>query len=290
MAVRTINKFIKPLQNSLFPALRNQLGMELGNTPIDNRATIATFAGTLSDNRVLLEFSSNHVELQQDLDRPVLFVKTFYGSGGNEAGVIDLNNIDEAVDQIYAALYELGYRSEQDLADEEAERQENERKAAEEKELQKQKEKEDKEKRRAELYAEEPNEEQADEEVEQEDYQESINESLELFDRYLNVLKDENAINSQIMISISISKGDNDFSILGINMFYISSAMCLVQTNKINPKIDKATSWEKAKDYCKKVAEKVEGTMSIEAVYENGADVNLPSEEPNNDTDVGIDI
>ena len=289
MAVRTINKFIKPIQRNLFPELKQRLGLVMNNSPINDRATIATFSGELNDTRVLLEFSSNHKDLQQELDKPVLFVKVFYGSGGNEAGIINLNNISEAVDQIYSALYELGYRSEQDKADEELEKQEKERKAAEEKEKAKQKEKEDEEKRKADLYKDDLNNDSIEDYDDSEEIEKSITDTLSDFDRYLNVMKDENTVNGLINVTISTDNTKTSYKMLNIDLYYISANMCLVQTSGISPKIDKATTWEKAKDYIEKVARKVNGAMSISAVDENGSDIVLPSEEENN-TEVGIDI
>ena len=54
-----------------------------------------------------------------------------------------------------------------------------------------------------------------------------------------------------------------------------------MQTNQITPKIDQVTTWDKAKNYCLKVAEKFNGSMSIYAVDHNGKEIELTQDELN---------
>ena len=78
---------------------------------------------------------------------------------------------------------------------------------------------------------------------------------------------------------------------INIMMYYVSSKMCLVQTEGIKPKIDQTTSWDKAKDYTFKVAEKINGVVSVIAADENGKDIILnPEEDASDDLDTGINL
>ena len=68
---------------------------------------------------------------------------------------------------------------------------------------------------------------------------------------------------------------------LGVDLYYIGGNQCLMQTNQITPKIDQVTTWDKAKNYCLKVAEKFNGSMSIYAVDHNGKEIELTQDELN---------
>lgn len=288
MAVKEIKPYLKPIQRNLIPALNSELGLELSNTPVNIRTTKVSYSGELADTRVILDFSSNHVDLT-DYDKNSLFVYVYYGANGTEAGIINITNISEAVEQIYSALYELGYRSEQDLADEKARQDEEKRKAEEE-----QKAKEEKRRKARDLENIENKQEPTEEPVEQispaEESAESITEFKDEFDKYLNVLKDESAINGQIMSSVSISTSENQFKLINIDMYYISPSLCLVQTSGINPKVDKAVTWDKAKNYIIKVAEKLQGTISTSAVDANGKEIIIDEEDTSNDVDLDVNI
>lgn len=289
MAVREIKPYLKVIQRNLLPALKSELGLVMNNEPSNLRNTTATYSGNINNTRVLLEFSSNHKDLA-DANKYDLFVKTYYGSSGNEAGIIDLTNIPEAVEQIYSALYELGYRSEQDIADEKARQDEEKRKAEEDKKAKEEKRKQDRELEDIKNQQMQVDEEPIEEINPAEESAESISDFKVEFDKYLNVLKDEAMINGQIMSSISFSASQNQFKLINVDMYFISATMCLVQTSGINPKVDKAVSWDKAKNYIIKVAEKLQGTISTSAVDANGKEITISEEDTSNDIDVDVNI
>ena len=292
-----IQKYRPYIEQNLLPAL-NDIEVKMNTSPISTRQTSLAYSGeSNASDRIVLEFYSNHADLQDyDKSEPVVFVKTYYHSKGNAAGVINLSNISEAIDLIYAALYDLGYRTSQDIKDEELEKQRAEEKKA-------KADAEERAKKKAELnakvmsdivdaeYAEENKiEEPEEEDTETED---SIEEFSIDFDRYLNVFKQRHQINDQMIISITMTNNDN-YKVLSINLYYISDNMCLIQTTGINPKQDTNTTWSKAKNYAINVTKAVNGAIGVTAMNENGKDIELPPEEDDetksNDTDVNVSL
>lgn len=288
MAIRQISKYIKNIQTKLFPALKNNYNLDMNENPTNISTTLATFNGQLNDNRVILEFSSNHKDLADYPDEPVLFLYLYFNYKGTKAGIINLNNINEAVEIIYAALYELGYRTQEDINKEkEKKKKEQEKKLQDEKERLK--------KRKEELLK-QTQEDEIDydnEEPEEDESKSSILEMNNDFDKYLSILQENNQPNSQINATISYLSENNNYKIINVNLFYITKNQCLIQTEGVKPKIDQQTSWDKAKNYIIKVTEKINGVIAISALDENGDDIILkPEENENNsdDLDTGINI
>ena len=295
MAIIKIDKFTKLIVNNLFPALQESLGIKMYASPVTSSSTIVTYTGDLGNDRVKLEFSSNHVELASYQKENAVFLTIYYRARGTKAGILNLDNIDECVELIYAALYELGYRSEEDL---EKERQEKEEK--EKLELEKKRAEEDrlKQAKRAEQIADEEKErlakEQRDKEpslTPEEETEQSIKEAESDFDKYLFKLKQINTQNSQIIASISFETNNNNYRVVSVDMFYITADLCLVQTTGINPKIDKTARWDKAKEYIMKVTRAVNGVISLGAVDENNEDIDISDlEDDSNNVNVDFDI
>ena len=288
-----IQKYKPYIEQNLLPALANDIEIKMNTSPISTRQTSLAYSGESNANdRIVLEFYSNHQDLQDyDKNEPVVFVKTYYRSKGNAAGIINLSNISEAVDLIYAALYDLGYRTSQDIEDERQEKQRAEEKQA-------KADAEERAKKKAELNAEimskAADEEDAEPETEEPDTEteDSIAEFSSDFDKYLNVLNQRHQINDQMIISITMSTDTNDFKILSINLYYISANMCFIQTTGINPKQDTNTTWSKAKNYAINVTKAVDGAIGVTAMDENGRDIELPPEEDDEtaSTDTNVDI
>ena len=288
-----IQKYKPYIEQNLLPALANDIEIKMNTSPISTRQTSLAYSGESNANdRIVLEFYSNHQDLQDyDKNEPVVFVKTYYRSKGNAAGVINLSNISEAVDLIYAALYDLGYRTSQDIEDEKQAKQRAEEKQA-------KADAEERAKKKAELNAEimskAADEEDAEPEIEEPDTEteDSIAEFSSDFDKYLNVFKERHTINDQMIISITMATDTNDFKILSINLYYISANMCLIQTTGINPKQDTNTTWSKAKNYAINVTKAVNGAIGVIAMDENGIDIELPPEEDDEtaSTDTNVDI
>ena len=115
MAVRKLDKFIDDIENKLFPALKeSSMNLIMYNDPIYNSTTINTYAGDLDDDRIRLEISSNHVELKDYIDDNAVFATIYYKGKGSKVGVLNLDDINECVGLIYATLYDMGYRTQED--------------------------------------------------------------------------------------------------------------------------------------------------------------------------------
>lgn len=286
MAIRQINKYLEDLQTKLFPALQDSYNLIINESPTKVSNTLATFVGQIDGDRVILEFSSNHRDLSDYNNEPVLFLYLYYKSKGTKAGIINLNNIDEALDIIYASLYSLGYRSQEDI-------EEERRKIEKDKEKKIQDEKERLKKRKEELLSQPEEEKDDDIDNEEDESESSLVEMNSDFDRYLSILKENNQPNSQINATISYPSDDNNFKVVNVYIFYITKNQCLVQTEGIKPKIDQQSTWEKAKNYLINVTKKINGVIVLSAFDENGKEIILKSDdtiESNNDSDLDLGI
>lgn len=286
MAIRQINKYLEDLQTKLFPALQDSYNLIINESPTKVSNTLATFVGQIDGDRVILEFSSNHRDLSDYNNEPVLFLYLYYKSKGTKAGIINLNNIDEALDIIYASLYSLGYRSQEDI-------EEERRKIEKDKEKKIQDEKERLKKRKEELLSQPEEEKDDDIDNEEDESESSLVEMNSDFDRYLSILKENNQPNSQINATISYPSDDNNFKVVNVYIFYITKNQCLVQTEGIKPKIDQQSTWEKAKNYLINVTKKINGAIVLSALDENGKEIILKSDdnlESNNDSDLDLGI
>lgn len=284
MAVRKIQPFIKTIQQSLFPELSSRLNINMNTTPYSSSATLATFKGKIENKEITLEFSSNHRDLDEK-SKTDLFLYLYYGYKGTKVGIIDLSDLESCIELIFIALSDLGYKSQEDIElEKEQQRKKEEEKAR--------KEKEELQKRKEDLLKQtQQDEEEPVEELPDTESEDSINESKQLFDKYLAELQKSNQPNSYINAGISYSTSENSYKMINIMMYYISNKMCLVQTEGIKPKIDQTTSWDKAKDYTFKVAEKINGVVSVVAADENGKDIILnPEEDASDDLDTDITL
>lgn len=279
---KPIKDYKDAIVNNLIPALENSIEtLSINTNPIRFVTTIIEFAGILEDRRIIIEFSSNDIRLDEASDSS-LFSSVYYNNAKEDAGIIDLNNIQDCVEMIIGALYDLGWKSSEDKAKQKAEQE-----AKEKEELEKKKAAE--QKRKEELYNNDS--EEFDEPEEQIDYTEkdkqSISEFSSLFDKYLKAMSDRNQMGSIMFVNISTDIGKT-YKMLNITLTYISSTMCLIETDGINPQLNKTVSWEQAKNYCIKVTEKVDGAISVEAVDEQKRDLEIP--EDNDDLNLDINI
>lgn len=284
--MRTIDSYIKLIEKDLFPALYNKIGLKMNTAPITKMNTIVTYNGDLENKTVTLEFSSNHKELADYFNTKSLFVTLYYNAKGTQAGVIDLDYIDSCVEIIYSALYELGYRSQEDIEEDRKKEEERLRKEKQE-ELKK---KQDEEKRK-ELISYNTNYDEIENEPEDDlSSEESIEEFEKDFDMYLDYFNKKGESNSSLEVSIGYSKKQSTVSFVSVDCFYISSNKCLVQTHSISPEIDKAVSWDSAKDYIIKVAQKLDGVISTAAYDPEGNSIELEKSDDSNNVNLGIDI
>ena len=280
---KDISRKRKYIENSLIPEL-NKLDKDINLNPnaISNTLTTATYEGDFKGSPIALEFNTNNIGQDGGED---LFVNVYYQDKGVPAGAINSGEgVGYALDLINGVFHDLGLRTKQDIEDEEAERQRAERERAEKKKA------EYKAQQQADAEKEKEDEKISSEETEQERVEENKNQ-LDLFDSYLSVLIKENDMNGVIQTSIYIENINSEslsYSVLGVDCFYISAKMCLVQTNKINPKVDKTSSWDSAKNYISNIADKLKGTISVVAFDSNGKAVEL---EDNFDSDsVNVDV
>ncbi len=288
MAVRKLDKFINDIVNKLFPALReSSMNLIMYNDPVYSSATVNTYAGDLGDDRIKMEISSNHVELKDYINDNAIFATIYWKGRGSKIGVLNLDDINECVGLIYATLYELGYRTPEDL---EKEKKEKEEKLKAEEDKKKAELEKKREERKAKQQAEINNQEEPDEEISpEEESANSIKEASNDFDLYLDKLQDINNKESMMMANISFNTENTTFKVINIDMTYISDKDCFVETNGIKPKIKEQVEWSRAKNYIIKVAEKVQGILSIGASGPNGEEINI--EDLKNDSDnIDLDI
>ena len=287
MAVRKLDKFIPEIVNKLFPALRESIGLNLYDDPVYSSTTINTYAGDLDDIRVKLEISSNHVELEDYVDQNAVFATIYYGTRGAKVGVLNLDDINECVGLIYSTLYELGFRTQDDIDKEKKEKEEKERQEQEKKKAEAERKRQE---RKARQQAEEEKEklrrEQQPEEDElspEEETEESLKEAMSDFNLYLDKLKKINSQKSVMIANISFNNSENNYKVINIDMNYIDENNCLVETNGINPQVKKEVSWTKAKNYISKVTEAVKGVISIDAMGPEGKEIDISDSQEDTD-------
>lgn len=268
---KSIEKYQKQIENSLLPLLKENYDIDINNRPIRATKTTLTYKGlTYNEDSVMLELLSNY----EELDEPnTLFVTVYYNSRGVDAGIINMNNVYEASEIIGATLYDMGYRTKQEV---ESEKLYKETKEKAEKEKQQAEEKEALAKRKEELMRDVEMERQAKENEPEdtsdvEESSDSIEEFNTLFDKYLPTLK----IGDYFDITIAIDY-ENQVKFLGIKVTYVTATVCYVVTNGITPALDKQVDLEKVKPYINKIAEKFNGVITLEAYDESGAELPLP--------------
>lgn len=282
--IKPIQPYLKTIQNSLLPTL-SKYEVFINSNPTDVKLTEATYSGEADSDRLVIKFYSNSNQLvDYSKSDNVVYCNVYLGAGGTSAGILDLSNVQESAEQIYSTLYELGFRTNNDK---EEDRLKKERQAAEE-EAKKQADKE----KRLQNQDIDNNEKEPEEEIDpKQESQESIEEASIKFDKYLNELIKIGEMNSIISCKITMdSDRTKYYRMLNIDMTYISPTICLIETTGIKPKVDKTVTWQIAKDYCIKVAEKVTGFMSIDAMDNNGTDIELNDIDDSNDLDLNIDI
>ena len=279
-----ISNYIKTIQNELIPNLEQNIeGLTFIKNPIRVTTTSVTYNSDLKGDRALFEFSSNNSELDKfnDTNDPLVFLLVYYKSKTADVGVLNLSDINEASGLVYASLYDAGYRNSEDLAKDKADA---EAKAAAELE-EKRKAKEARAKVDDETLAAEK-EDNKEEVSPEEELKNSLTDFNKNFDLYLKAMSDRGIMGSKMIAVISAGEAPK-FKILTIELTFISSNICLVETNGINPKVNKTVQWNIAKNYITKVATKVNSPVELTAVDENGKDLELPEED---NFDVGINL
>ena len=291
---QNIDKYRNVIERTLIPSLKDY-DIIINSDPTDVKQTSLTYSGEGMKSRIVLKFFSNHVDLQSyDLKEPVLFVNAYFRSVGSPVGIIDLNKISDAAELIYSSLYDLGFRSNKDLEQEELDKQ------------QKAKDDEINKKRQSEKLKSEVddivsnanaldainklNNEEQDKEEHDKEVTDSINDFSTMFDKYLDLFKQRQQLNDMMSITISLKK-DNNVKILSIYLYYVSVNNCLIQTNNIKPEQDTLTTWDKAKNYAINVAKKINGVIYVIAYDENNNELKFEEDNQDDiDSDTDVDV
>ena len=266
------------IEKNIIPKL-NSLGLNINPVSSGNSYSTATYSGDYKGSPIQVEFSTNNVGIDDDND---MFIQVFYNGEGEPAGAINSlgNDIDYAVSLIDQALHILGLKTDDDIARETKEKEEKEKEQR-EKDLKAQEE-------RKKLYRIQQDIDKNATSKDSEDsdgsddnsYIDIDNDADKLFDSYYDYLKQEGKINSGIAVSIYV-KDSNNYKVLNIDLYYITANLCLVQTTDISPKVDKTTTWDNAKSYVFKVADKLKGLVGLVGFDENGKPIKLDAPNPN---------
>lgn len=230
-----IKRFLDVIEQQILPAMESNYNIKMYQKPVMERPVSVTYSGEdLSNNtRVMFQFNSEYKDEREQLSNNQLFATVFYGFAGTKAGVIDINNINETVEILYSALYELGYRTEQDVQEDK-----------EKEEIRKQKEKEDKDeeikkardkvKAKHELMSNKPDigDKEDSEESEVEDDNPTFTQAL---DELLKEFKARHEINSNLHFTFTNPESPTD--VYDIDVYYVTYNKALVQSDYL--KLDK---------------------------------------------------
>lgn len=289
-SARDIKDYIPRLQRNVFPQLK-QYGIAMYDRPFTQDKVSVSYNGETYDGiKLRMYFNCIHEDLDPEIESSV-FVDCEYTSKYFPIGAIDVNNGSESAEVIYGSLYEEGYRTEEDKEQDKQAELEKQKQEEEKKKQELEKKKQDRARWKQSLSMETP--EEVDDELEdqeQDEIDESQAEFPNLFDQYLDKLRDLNKINNQISVSMLVGIDDSTKPMINVDMYYISAMNCLIQTDNINPKLDQSTTWEKAKNYCLKVAQKLNAYITISAMDDEGKEIKLkPKDDPEVDVGLGID-
>ena len=262
--------------NNLFSVIRSNYNINFSSNPISKGLTIATFGGSYKDYNynIMLEISCNHKELES---KDQLFVYTYFGSRGNSAGIININDLQEAAELIYAALRELGFKT-----DEDREREKEEKEIKNRERLEKEKKDRAEAKKKIDDYLSKNDEKEEpveDNSINDEETDETIKVADEEFDLYKEKLDELGEKDNCITASISYGEDFSKMSVISVDVFYVDSNTCRVKTEGISPKIDKETTWDKAKNMMLKVTKKLNGVISLYAITPDGHTIKLKPDE-----------
>ena len=262
--------------NNLFSVIRSNYNINFSSNPISKGLTIATFGGSYKDYNynIMLEISCNHKELES---KDQLFVYTYFGSRGNSAGIININDLQEAAELIYAALRELGFKT-----DEDREREKEEKEIKNKERLEKEKKDRAEAKKKIDDYLSKNDEKEEpveDNSINDEETDETIKVADEEFDLYKEKLDELGEKDNCITASISYGEDFSKMSVISVDVFYVDSNTCRVKTEGISPKIDKETTWDKAKNMMLKVTKKLNGVISLYAITPDGHTIKLKPDE-----------
>lgn len=291
---RTINKFIKPIQQELLPKLEH-FGLSFITSPTTSTMTKVSFSGEdYNKERVVIDFLSNSSHLSSIEDENLsssVFCNVHYNSGMDSAGIIDLSNIDDSVTKIIHAFNDLGYKNPNEVSSNTTSSDVPTEPVQQEK------------KKNITLDNTEDDSDNDDSDndedsaiAKEKEYQDAIVEFNFKFDAYLKQLRLNDEQNSRMICTMSYSKDYYNNGIVEIDLTYVSNKMCVVQSTGVKPKVEQATTWENAKKYILAISEKIHGVLSVLATDANNVEIELPesndvdNNDDSNDVDTGINL
>ena len=288
----TIVNYMKDIEQKLIPSINNKLDISINNYPSITKETYAIYRDDLND--IELEVSSNNVDLRNKGD---LFINVSYDKMREEAGIINLNDISDAVEIVNIALHELGFKSKEEI-DKEKEAEQK----AKEAEMEKKRQEDEARKLRnqqikqdiADGKYDEPKEDANEEEPESDNYDEQRNDYINELNSALRFVSDLRGEGQTITLDwlIPIPSEGNSVKMGNISavLTHVAGNNFLLETKRINPKIEKIVNSEDAKNYLNKVSDKIRTVPVIMLADEKGKEMRIPAEYQGDPVDLGIDI
>ena len=280
----TIARYMKTIEQNYIPALNQKLNLSINNYPRITRETYAVYNDDI--NNASIEISSNHRDLSNAND---LFVAVSYDGMKEDAGIVNLNDINDAVEITSIAFQELGLKT-PEQQQQEIEQKEKDRLAAEEKQKQ---DRENLAKRKEELRREaerDDNEEVddvEDDEPENDTYDEDKAQYKSEISRSLKFLADTPEGTSLELDWLYIPEASTREKIpvahILMNMTHVSGNNFLIETKRVNPKVQTITSIEKAIEYADKISDKIRTTPQMNLKDEKGRPLQLPEDMSSED-------
>ena len=254
-----IKDYIPILKQNIIPAMMETYNINFKLEPIMLRPTSVSYMGfDKSENRIILEFNSEY----RDNGKPLLqnnqlFSTVFFGFAGTKAGVLDITNTQESIEILYSALYELGFRTEQDIQDDKdkAEKEKQEKQQAKEREIQQAREKE---KARHELMSNKPDTGENEEEPQEEGnitYTEALDNTLQTFN-------ERHEINSNLHYTFLVPDSKKQ-DVFDVDIYYVSKNKCYIKSEYLD--LDKTYDSNDLKEFLLDLYEKY--TPRVVALY-----------------------
>lgn len=288
----TIVNYMKDIEQKFIPALNNKLGTSINNYPTVERETYALYKDP--ESGIELEVSSNNKDLDGKGD---LFINVSYNNMREEAGIVNLNDINDAVEITNIALHELGFETADEI---------KQKKAAEEQRKQQELEK----RRQDDLARQERNrqikrdiadgkyDEEEPEDIEEPEELDTYDEDKPNYERELtgaiNFVAEMSGegqnINVEWLIPIVTDDNNTRMGHIDVDITHLAGNNFYMENKRINPKIQKAVNGEQAKEYVNKVSDKIRTIPMITVTDEKGKEINVPQDYQDDPVDLGIDI
>ena len=288
----TIVNYMKDIEQKFIPALNNKLGTSINNYPTTERETYALYKDP--ESGIELEVSSNNKDLDGKGD---LFINVSYNNMREEAGIVNLNDINDAVEITNIALHELGFETADEI---------KQKKAAEEQRKQQELEK----RRQDDLARQERNrqikrdiadgkyDEEEPEDIEEPEELDTYDEDKPNYERELtgaiNFVAEMSGegqnINVEWLIPIVTDDNNTRMGHIDVDITHLAGNNFYMENKRINPKIQKAVNGEQAKEYVNKVSDKIRTIPMITVTDEKGKEINVPQDYQDDPLDLGIDI